>query len=65
MKLDLGNYFVNCGIKQREFSSYASKEKNSSPRTAKQADSVHHDALEREVVMGGGSFQGNSLHKKP
>jgi hypothetical protein len=35
---------------EREFSSYASKEKSSFSGAAKQADSVHHDALEREVV---------------
>ena len=36
--------------KEREFSSYASKEKGSFVWTAKQADSVHHDARERKAA---------------
>ena len=35
--------------KQTEFSSYASKEKGCLFGTAKQADSMHHDSLKREV----------------
>ena len=36
--------------KEREFSSYASKEKGRFARTAKQADSVHQDARERKAA---------------
>jgi hypothetical protein len=37
-------------VKEREFSAHASQEKGRFARTAKQAESVNHDARERKAV---------------
>jgi hypothetical protein len=51
-------------VKEREFSPHASQEKGRFARTAKQAESVNHDARERKAASMDGSSGEIIRHSK-